>query len=320
MKWFSKCPLLICLVISAVILSVIGRCNLSGIYNEYEEMASGKPGLAAIFLGAADRVFFWDENSVTAFAPVEGENFLSENESESAEHETEMLIDEEASAEMSDSETDLWQEEQPEISDRYEFVSVGEEYFDDALFIGDSRTQGMLEYGGLEERAVFFCKTSLTIYDLFEKEKKFIRIDDEKMNLEKALEDKQFKKIYLMLGINELGTGTAESFLRSYTAAVERLKQLQPDAVIFVQAIMNVAEKKNESDPIFNNMNIAERNEAIRTLDDGQNVFYLDVNEVVCDENGNLYEEWTFDQIHLKAKYYEVWKEYLMQKGIEKSF
>ena len=38
-----------------------------------------------------------------------------------------------------------------------QFERVEEDYFDDALFIGDSRTQGMLEYGGLEDRADFYC-------------------------------------------------------------------------------------------------------------------------------------------------------------------
>ena len=37
---------------------------------------------------------------------------------------------------------------------------------------------------------------------------------------------------------------------------------------------------------------------------------------MVCDENGNLHGDWTFDQIHLKAKYYQVWKEFLLDHGI----
>ena len=47
-------------------------------------------------------------------------------------------------------------------------------------------------------------------------------------------------------------------------------------------------------------------------------IFYIDVNEAVCDENGNLYADWTFDQIHLKAKYYQVWENFLMEHGIVK--
>lgn len=192
---------------------------------------------------------------------------------------------------------------------------VEEDYFEDALFIGDSRTQGLYEYGGFGENVTFYCKTSLTVYDLFKKNRAFIKEDGESITLEEALTRHSFGKIYLMIGINEMGTGTAESFFEEYARAVYRIRQLQPNALIFVQAIMNVGEKKNATDPIFNNFNIAVRNVEIATLADNQTIFYIDVNEVLCDENGNLFEGWSNDQIHLKAKYYAVWKEFLLNHG-----
>ena len=166
--------------------------------------------------------------------------------------------------------------------------------------------------------ATFYSKTSLTVYNLFEKPKDFIREGDEKLTLEQALSRHKFKKVYLMIGINEMGTGTAESFFEAYARAVYKIRELQPDAIIFVQGIMRVAGQKNASDPVFNNTNINIRNVEIETLANGKDIFYIDVNEAVCDENGNLYADWTFDQIHLKAKYYQVWENFLMEHGIVK--
>ena len=60
-----------------------------------------------------------------------------------------------------------------------------------------------------------------------------------------------------MLGINELGTGTTETFMEEYRAVVERIRQLQPEAVIFVEGIMKVTGNKDSEDPIFNNKNIS---------------------------------------------------------------
>ena len=199
-----------------------------------------------------------------------------------------------------------------------EFTHVDKEYFADAVFIGDSRTQGLYEYSDLADVATFYSKTSLTVYNLFEKPKDFIREGDEKLTLEQALSRHQFKKVYLMIGINEMGTGTAESFFEAYARAVYKIRELQPDAIIFVQGIMRVAGQKNASDPVFNNTNINIRNVEIATLANGKDIFYIDVNEAVCDENGNLYADWTFDQIHLKAKYYQVWENFLMEHGIVK--
>ena len=196
---------------------------------------------------------------------------------------------------------------------------VEEAYFDDALFIGDSRTVGLSEYGGFQEGTTFYAATSLTIYNLFDSPKKFAQTaDGSKVTLEEALSQRKFGKIYLMLGINEMGRGTTESFFKVYADAVNRIRVLQPDAIIFVQGIMRVSGEKSSTDPVFNNVRINERNQALAAMADGKQIFYLEVNDAVCDENGDLITEYTYDQIHLKAKYYKLWKDYLLAHGVVK--
>ena len=324
MKFVKKCPLLFAVLLSSLCLTAVVRGNQKDTYQEYLETAGVKPGISAFFLGMKDGIWFAGEEMLEAMAPVTEQDIVEEESTdpeilkETSLEETAAGEEEHTEASFEETEEDALEETEalPEPVLKLEFVSVEEEYFDDALFIGDSRTQGMLEYGGLEERATFFCRTSLTVHDLFEKNKAFILIDDEKVTLRDALSQKQYGKIYLMLGINELGTGTPDTFLASYAAAVEEIRQMQPDAIIFIQGIMRVAGKKNASDPIFNNENINIRNERLMTLADNQKIFYVEVNEAVCDEEGNLYDDWTFDQIHLKAKYYEIWKNYLLMHGI----
>ena len=119
-----------------------------------------------------------------------------------------------------------------------------------------------------------------------------------------------------MLGINELGRGTTESFFTVYADAVNRIRQLQPNAIIFVQGIMRVSGQKSETDPVFNNVNINERNQALAAMADNQTIFYLEVNDALCDDNGDLIADYTYDQIHLKAKYYQIWKDYLFAHGV----
>ena len=51
--------------------------------------------------------------------------------------------------------------------------------------------------------------------------------------------------------------------------------------------------EKSDSDPIFNNPGIDARNQRIQQLADGVRVFYIDVNEVVCDDQGGLKQELT---------------------------
>lgn len=197
----------------------------------------------------------------------------------------------------------------------YEFQPVDEDYFTDALFIGDSRTVGLSEYcEPLDSRATFYAKVSLTIYGVMDKE--FIKDGDSKTSIAKALSERQFGKIYIMLGLNEIGTGTAESFAEEYGKVIDRIRELQPDAIIYIQGIMHVTANKSDHDKYFTNDNINKRNEALSLLADNQTVFYMDMNEAVDDENGNLLKELSFDDVHLKASSYERWYQFLLGHGI----
>ncbi|MCM1126349.1 MAG: GDSL-type esterase/lipase family protein [Lachnospiraceae bacterium] len=192
----------------------------------------------------------------------------------------------------------------------YEFAQVDESYFDDALFIGDSRTVGLRDYTDLSEHADFYCETSLTIYKVLEENFKGLG------TIPAALAAKDYGKIYIMVGINELGRGTTENYMEKYTEVVDTLRELEPGAKIFIQGVMRVSGKKSSEDAIFNNSNINARNNAVATLADNENIFYIDVNEVICDEEGNLNADYTFDQIHLLGVYDEVWKQFLLEHGV----
>ena len=195
-----------------------------------------------------------------------------------------------------------------------QFVTVDESYFDDAAFIGDSRTVGLHDYGGLDG-ADFFATVGMDVYHLWTD--KFCEVNGEKVTLEDALCAKQYGKVYFQIGINEMGRGTIDTFMREYEDTVKKIQQLQPDAIIYVQGIMKVTKEKSDSDPIFNNEGITARNERIAALADGKKIFYIDVNEVVCDENGGLKESLTFDNLHLYGSKYDIWVDFLKSKGIE---
>lgn len=210
---------------------------------------------------------------------------------------------------------------QPEVSTEEvalvpeaQFTTVDASYFDDALFIGDSRMVGMHDYSGLDN-ATYYAEVGLTIYSLFDD--KIAPLADGSMGtIEQALQQKQFGKIYLMVGINELGTGTRERFLETYRAAVERIHALQPNALIFIQGILYVTEARSQSDDYINNPNIMTRNADIATLADNKQIFYIDVNEVYSDGNGNLSTEYSFDNAHLKGACYDKWVTFLMEHGV----
>lgn len=195
------------------------------------------------------------------------------------------------------------------------YMQVEDDYFDDAVFIGDSRTRSLQLYANLEN-TTFLADTGLTIYSVLDK-KLTPSTMTTKTTVTDYLTDYQFKKIYLMLGINEIGTGTAESFCRYYGEVLETLRELQPDAIIYLQAILHVSESKDKEHPYINNAAIIERNEALQSLVDNEHIFWLDSNPAICDENGYLIDSYTFDGVHLQAKYVYLWTDYLKQHAIQ---
>lgn len=198
----------------------------------------------------------------------------------------------------------------------WEYATVEEDYFDDALFIGDSRTVGLMEYSGLKEHADFYASTGLTIYKLFGAEIVPVEGSKDNISIEEALTEKQFSKIYLMVGINEMGTGTVDSFVAEYEKVVAHLQELQPDAIIYIQAIIRVSTKRSAQGDYIHNEGINARNEGLSLLADDQKIFYLDVNPLICDEEGGLIQDYTFDGVHLKAKYIAIWKDFLMEHAV----
>lgn len=195
------------------------------------------------------------------------------------------------------------------------FTQVDDAYFADALFIGDSRTVGLYTYSGMEQ-ADFYASTGLTVYKVFDAKIVPVPGSKTKITVEEALKQKQYGKIYFMVGINEMGTGTVDSFMEAYKGVVAHLQELQPDALIFVQAIMRVTTERSDKGDYINNPGIDERNDRIAQLADNEKIFYLDVNPEISDDTGGLVADYTFDGVHLKAEYISIWTDYLAAHGI----
>ena len=83
-----------------------------------------------------------------------------------------------------------------------QFTTVDASYFDDALFIGDSRTVGIAEYGSLKN-ATYFADVGLNVYVAQTKAVAVKNVGT--VTLPQLLSQKTFGKVYIMLGINELG-------------------------------------------------------------------------------------------------------------------
>lgn len=200
----------------------------------------------------------------------------------------------------------------------YDYALENESYFNDAAFLGDSRTLGISDYAGLDG-ADFFCDNGMTIYKLLEDAGVTYQKTGEKVDLKEILQEKHYGKIYIMLGMNELGYGDTRMYLRQYLKVLGQIREWQPEAVIYIMANLHVSREKNNMESEFNNININDKNVASARLANGRDIFYLDCNPLFTDGEGYLLEDLTFDGVHLYAQHYEKWRDFLFEHGVEKT-
>lgn len=189
-----------------------------------------------------------------------------------------------------------------------------ESYFDDAVFIGDSRTEGLKLYSGLKN-ATFYAEKGLDVATIFKNE---INVDGSKMTIIDALKKQSFGKVYINLGVNELGWPYDSEFIKHYGKVIDAIKEVQPDAEIYLQSIIHVTREKDINPPQYiNNKTIIKRNKLLKELAIEKDINFIDPNEVLTDNNGYLMKEASVDGVHLIKSYCLVWKDFLIDNIIE---
>ena len=176
-------------------------------------------------------------------------------------------------------------------------------------FIGDSRTQGFIMYNGLK-KVQDYSYIGLMVDTAISKE--FIKTNDgNKITILEDMKNKDIQKVYIMLGLNELGWSYPQVFKLKYGELIDEIRKIKPNCTIYLQSIIPVTESKDKSDKIFNNKNVDEFNKLIQELSSEKNVKYLDVKSALVDEKGFLPEEASTDGIHIDVDYCEKWLDYL---------
>lgn len=193
----------------------------------------------------------------------------------------------------------------------YEEVDLS--YFDDALFIGDSRVAGLAMNSGTN--ATFYAVTSFQLYRY--KTFKVVQTPSGKVPIFDAMPYDKFTKIYIKVGLNELGSVTDEPFLDAYTSLINDLRVMQPRAIIYIQAILPVTQVKSQTDKVHCNENIKKRNENLKSFAELMKCYYVDVGPYFADETGALKAETTADGIHMYSKYMPMWIDALRKQAVK---
>ncbi len=190
-----------------------------------------------------------------------------------------------------------------------ESARVRSEYFDDAMFVGDSITTGIKVYDVMSNATVI-ASTGINP-DTILHSKVIKDANGNAKTVIDAMKDYQPKKIYIMLGANGVAFLDKETMIDLYGQFVDLVKAQHPDSIIYVQSILPVTKEKADGDSRYSNAKIDEYNQAIIEMTKQKQVYYLNVAEAFKDENGALPSEGSPDGMHFNPPYYTKWFDYL---------
>lgn len=200
--------------------------------------------------------------------------------------------------------------------------------FDDAVFIGDSVTLSFSMYVDEQREAGYDCLGKA--YVLSAGSLGYINSIDlpvgnpqcvlpmyqgEQQPLEDSVAKLGAKKVYIMLGMNDVFMADNDTVISYADTVMNRIKEKSPDVQFYVQSVTPIVRVKVTDS--FNNETIQSFNEVLREYAMQHGYYYLDVYSVMADEEGYLKDEYCGDPdamgIHFNRTADEAWKNYLIE-------
>ncbi len=195
---------------------------------------------------------------------------------------------------------------------------VGPEYFDNAVFIGDSVTETLKYYNmaqGSFGQALFLSSSSLSagnaLWDLNDPNAYHPLYQGSKVYLYDGVALSGKKKVYIMLGVNELGWVDAETCLGSLLKVTDAILQKSPDVMFYMQSVTPLSYERGQLNTELINEYNARLSETCRE----RGWYFIDVASMFRDETGHLPEKYCSDPggmgIHFNNEACKMWVDYL---------
>lgn len=123
------------------------------------------------------------------------------------------------------------------------------------------------------------------------------------------IEDMKPKRLFLMVGVNDLMQGNINSCLDNYNQLLDKLSDINPDCMIYVQNVLPVRNDAVVQGYAPDNKIIDEFNTKLEHMCEKRGC-YVDLNPLFK-INGELCLEYTTDGLHLSDKGYDVWTSHI---------
>jgi len=194
--------------------------------------------------------------------------------------------------------------------------AVGEEYFADAVFAGDSLTDGFRIYDvGQHFQVISYVGLSP---GTALKQPVYKTAEGATLAMADAINYIGARKAYILLGTNGLNWTSPENLISGYFDLVDQLIATNPDTYIILQSIPPVTAATAASRTSYNRERVEHYNNLIKELAEEKGIYFLDVYSAFAGEDGYLPTSIAAsDGIHMTPNGYRIWFEYITTHTIK---
>lgn len=186
-------------------------------------------------------------------------------------------------------------------------------YLDSCVFIGDSLTVGLSSYGILPEKNVV-AQIGLNIDKINTAAVPALNAGDPDMTVLEAVVSRAPENIYIMLGSNGISWLSNDFMIKEYSAFIDGLKGVLPDADYYILAVPPVAaSRENHSSVPIQNSEIDAFNSELLKLANDKGIYFVDVNTALKGNDGKMPDDAVAkDGMHFNKSTYDKMLEYIL--------
>ncbi len=196
---------------------------------------------------------------------------------------------------------------------------VDASYFADAVFVGDSVSLKLTNYHMsqvcFDVNTAFLTSGSLGVanamWDLHREDAVHPSYQGELVTVVDGIAKTGKSKVYLMLGINDLGLYGVEGTVENFKTLTDRILAASPNVTLYIQSVTPLLADYYS----LTNEKVLQYNELISEYCREKGWHYIDVASVLRDDSGCLKSEYCSDPgamgIHFTDEGCRVWADYL---------
>ncbi len=198
----------------------------------------------------------------------------------------ETSADEEISIETASAETKVESTEDTTILVHKENAAKG--YMNRCVFLGDSRTVAMVNYGLINDDAAL---AQIGISHPSFANNNFINNAGKQYTLKSYLASHQAPVIYIALGVNGINDPSEEHYETTFTQLIDSIMEQAPNSNIVLMSIGPVDDNGAYKNTVQNSQ-IRKYNDFLLNTAKEKHIFYLDIAEVLTGDDGQVKSEY----------------------------